>query len=304
MPLTTTARRAAAVALLAVLGLAGLGAAPAAAGTAWTVRTAANDFGADRRNYGYTLDPGGSLTDGLVIANPGTAPLRLSVYAADAFTTEDGRLDLLAQGARSAAVGAWVRPSRPDVTVPAGGSVEVPFTLTLPPGAAPGEYLGGVVTAPAGSGERRGIRIRLRVGGELRPRLSVEDPRVGYAGGGDATVTYTIRNTGNAVLAARQAVSVSGVRAGRIGDSPRLLPGESWKVSVPVHGVTPVLRLTGTIEVVPLLTDASNSIAPLAAVRATASAWGVSWGWALPAIAAGCGLVAAFVALRRRRASR
>ncbi|WP_127358803.1 hypothetical protein [Actinacidiphila soli] len=49
-------------------------------------------------------------------------------------------------------------------------------------------------------------------------------------GKGDATVTYTIHNTGNAILTDRQTVHISGpfgrldVRAGQIDDSPQLLP--------------------------------------------------------------------------------
>ncbi|GAA2214123.1 hypothetical protein GCM10009850_095870 [Nonomuraea monospora] len=285
MPPATIARRLVASALLAALGLAVPWATPASADTPWTVRTAANDFGSDRPNYRYTLDPGGRLTDGLVITNPGTAPLHLSVYAADAFTAQDGRLDLRAQNSRPTAVGAWVHLATADVTVPPGETTEVPFTLTLPQDAAPGEYLGGIVTSPPGGAERLGIRIRLRVGGALEPGLSVRDPQVTYAGGGDATVTYTIHNTGNTALTARQTVTVSGVRADPIGDSPQLLPGDTWKVSVPVHGVHPMLRLTGTIELVPLLTDAANSVAPLTAVKATAAAWAVPWWPVLPLVA-------------------
>ena len=65
--------------------------------------------------------------------------------------------------------------------------------------------------------ERRlGIRIRLRVGGALAPALTIDSLHVGYHGSwnpfskGDATVTYTIHNTGNAIQSAQQAVSVAG----------------------------------------------------------------------------------------------
>ncbi|ETK35524.1 WxL protein peptidoglycan domain-containing protein [Microbispora sp. ATCC PTA-5024] len=319
-PRTTTAALAqvAVAALLATLGLLVTGAGPAAADgdVTWTVRTASNDFGSDRENFSYTLDPGGRIEDALVVANNGAAPLHLAVYAADGFTTKDGRLDLVGRDVSSAKVGAWVHADRPDVTVPPGESAEVPFTLTLPDSAVPGEYMGGIVTVPAeaGHGDRRlGIRIRLRVGGELRPSVSVEDARVRYSGTsnpfgkGDATVTYTIRNTGNAILAARQAVSVSGpfsrlaVRAGRIGDSPQLLPGDTWKVSVPVRGVTPALRLTATISLLPLLTDSAGSVAPLAVVEGTADAWTVPWALLLLLVVVLAGLVAAALAVRRRR---
>lgn len=321
-PRTTAAAgalaRAAAVALLAALGLLAAGAGPASADgeVSWTVTTASNDFGSGRQNYSYTLDPGGRLEDGLVVVNHGTAPLRLAVYAADGFTGEDGGLDLLAGDAKSTRVGAWVHPDRPDVTVPPGESANVPFTVSLPDDAAPGDYMGGIVTAPAeagaAGGRRQGVRIRLRVGGALKPRLSVEDLRVRYSGTsnpfgrGDATVTYTIRNTGNAILAGRQAVSVSGpfgrlgVRSGRIDDSPRLLPGETWKVAVPVHAVAPALRLTATVTLVPLLTDASGSVAPLAPVESGTNAWTVPWAPLLVLVVL-CGVVVAALVARRRR---
>ena len=327
-PRTTTAAGALArvtvVVLLAALGFVGLGAGPAAAAdddVSWTVRTASNDFGSDRQNYSYTLNPGGQLQDGLVVVNHGTTPLHLAVYAADGFTTDAGQLDLVTKDAKSTGVGAWVHADRPDVTVRPGESVEVPFTVTLPADATPGDYMGGIVTSLTQADEADGIdvdrrlavRIRLRVGGELKPSLSVEDLHVHYSGTpnpfgkGDATVTYTIHNTGNAILAARQAASVSGpfgrlgVRAGQIDDSPQLLPGDTWKVSVPVHGVTPALRLTGTVALVPLLTDAADSIAPLAAVETTTHAWTIPWALLLLLVVL-CGLVVvAGLAFRRRR---
>ncbi|GAB3877763.1 hypothetical protein GCM10027612_01070 [Microbispora bryophytorum subsp. camponoti] len=311
--------RAVVVALLAAFGLCGAATSPAAAAdgeVSWTVATAPGDFGSDRPNYSYTLDPGGRIEDGLVVANHGTTPLHLSVYAADAFTTEQGRLDLRGQEAKPAAVGAWVHPDRSDVTVQPGESAEVPFTVTLPGDAAPGEYMGGIVTSPAPSGapdgRRLGIRIRLRVGGELKPSLSVEDLRVRYSGTpnplgtGEATVTYTVRNDGDSILSARQAVALSGpfghwdARAGHIDDSPPLLPGDTWKVSVPVRGVTPALRLTGTVTLVPLLTDAAGSVAPLAAVDGTAHAWTLPWAPLLVVVVL-CGLLVAALASRRRR---
>ncbi len=321
-PRTTTAAtallRSAVVALLAVLAVLGTGAGPAVAAdgdVSWAVRTASNDFGSGRANYGYTVNPGGRVEDALVVVNHGTTPLRLAVYAADAFTDEAGRLDLVAEDAKSTRVGAWVRTDRPDVTVRPGGSVKVPFTLTVPHDAAPGDYMGGIVTSPADgddTGRRLGIRIRLRVGGALEPKLAVRDLRVRYSGTvhpfgkGDATVTYTLHNTGNTILTARQTVSLSGpfgvmtARAGHIDDSPALLPGQTWKVTVPVRGVAPALRSTGTVTLVPLLTDASGSVAPLAGAKTTAHAWTVPWTLLLCLVAL-CASVAAGSVHRSRR---
>jgi hypothetical protein len=301
-------------ALLAVLGLL-IGAGPAAADgdVSWEVSPASGDFGAIRTNYNYTVNPGDQLKDGLLIVNHGTTPLSLNVYAADAFTTEMGRRDLVTKDAKSTRVGVWVHPGQSDVTVQPGASVEVPFTVTLPDDLAPGDYLGGLVTSPNGTADRRrGIQVRLRVG-SLDPALSVEDLRVRYSGAvnpfgkGDATVTYTIHNTGNAIVAARQMVSVSGpfgqsnVRAGQIADSPELLPGETWKVSVPVPGVVPLLSLSGKVAVAPLLTDAANSTSSLTAVETSNHAWAVPWIPLVLLLVILCVLVVAGLAFRRRR---
>ncbi|MEU3978898.1 DUF916 domain-containing protein [Streptomyces sp. NPDC026672] len=311
----------ASVLLLALLGVLAAGLTPAAAADGdaeWTVDTASGDLGTARENYVYTLNPGGRIEDGLVIANHGSAPVELAVYAADGFTARDGALDLVAQGARSTRIGAWVRPERSEVTVAPGRSAEVPFTLALPAATPPGDYMGGVVTSlrqPDGTEQRLGIRVRLRVAGQLRSALAVEDLRVRHAGTanpfgkGDATVTYTVRNTGNTILTARQTVSVSGpfgklrVAAGKVADSPPLLPGDTWKVSVPVRGVTPALRLTGTVALVPLLTDSAGSIAPLAATTSTAHAWTVPWALLVLVVVLVALVVVAVTLLRRRRAA-
>lgn len=302
--------RAAVVVLLATLGLTQ----PAAAADPWTVEPAANDFGAGRESFRYTANPGGQVEDGIVVVNPGTAALHLALSAADAVTTDTGELDLVPEDAASKGVGAWVRLNQDDVLIPPGESVELPFSVALPDDAEPGDYMGGIVTSRAqGDGSQRvGIPIRLRVGGALKPSLALEGVHVDYAdtpnplGKGDATVTYTIRNTGNAILNARQAVSVSGpfgrwdVDAGKLADSPSLLPGDTWKVSAPVHGVTPAVRLTATVSLVPLLTDAAGSTAPLTTVEASGHAWTVPWSL-LVAVVLVCGLVAAGVAFRPRR---
>jgi len=283
--------------LLAALWLSGAVARPAAAAdepARWTVQPAADRFGPGRQDFAYTLGAGGRIEDGVVVVNQGPATLQLALRG----------------------VGAWVRLERDVVTVGPGASITVPFTITPPKSAAAGDHAGGIVTfpvgsaAPAGAGPRHRLPVRLRVSGPLKPALAVDDVHIHYSdtanplGAGDATVTYTIRNTGNVTLTARQAVSAAGPlgswarRAGRIADSPALLPGATWKGSAPLRGVTPALRLKATVAVVPLLADAAGSIAPLPATTATGHALAVPWALLLVVIVVG-GLVG--VALRRAR---
>ncbi|AXI78243.1 WxL protein peptidoglycan domain-containing protein [Peterkaempfera bronchialis] len=320
--------RTAALALLMAFAITGLGAGPALAAAdgdvTWTVRTAANGYGADRSSFSHGVNPGGQVKDAMVVANHGTAPLELAVYAADGFTTDMGQLDLLPRGKKSVGVGAWVHADRDRVVVQPGKSVEVPFTITVPGNATPGDYVGGILTSLTQPDDaeginvdrRLGIRVKLQVSGALKPNLAIEDLHVRYAGSfnpfakGDATVTYTIHNTGNAILSAQQTVSLSGpfgwlrTEAGRIAPPPELLPGESWKVTVPVHGVAPGVSLAATATLTPQLTDASGSTTLLKPVQATTHGWAVPWTLLLLVVVLIAVVVGALVLARRNRARR
>lgn len=287
-----------AVALLAAGGVTGLSAGPALAAegdVTWTVRTASNSYGADRSSFSYAVNPGGTVLDAMVVANRGKTPVELGVYTAAGFTTGTGQLDLRPKDQKATGVGTWVHATGDHVTVAPGKTASVPFKVTVPGNATPGDYVGGIVTslthpdqAQGINVERRlGIRIKLRVGGALTPSLAIEHLHVDYSGPflgrGDATVTYSIHNTGNAVQSAQQAVSVSGpfgslrVSAAAMTAPPELLPGESWKVTVPVHGVSPTVRLAATATLTPLITDASGSKTALKPVHSTTHGWALPW---------------------------
>ncbi|MGC4939617.1 WxL protein peptidoglycan domain-containing protein [Kribbella sp. DT2] len=266
----------------AVLAATSLSAVPASAADApWSVQPADNAFGPDRQNYTYTVAPGEKVDDGLSVVNRGTTALDLAVYAADGFTTDTGQLDLRHQTEKATTVGAWVRPGLTHVKIQPGKSAAVPFTLTVPTDAAPGDHIGGIVTSveQAGSEQRMGVRIQLRVGGELKPQLTVSEVQVHPPlVGGDATVTYTVHNTGNATVSARQTASLAGpfgqlrASATDVADSPALLPGDKWNATVAVKGVAAVLPLSADVTVTPLLTDAAGSTSQLASVDAGAHA--------------------------------
>jgi len=314
------------VALLATVGLLVVATPPVAAtadegDVSWGVRTASNDQGADRQNFGYEIDPGAAVDDAFVISNHDVLPLDLALYGADGFTTEAGQLDVVTQDTESVALGAWIDFAADSVTVPAGESVEVPFTVNVPENAEPGDYAGAVITSLGQPSQeqglsvdrRLGIRIHLRVGGELAPALTVADMRVDYSGTfnpfgtGDATVSYTLENTGNARLTAGQSVSIAGAfgmlpaEATDLGVVPELLPGESWKVSTRIAGVIPTFWLSATTVVT--LESASNETgdASIAPVEATATTWAVPWAMLVLILLAAALVVGAVLLARRVR---
>ncbi|WP_238005353.1 DUF916 domain-containing protein [Dactylosporangium sp. AC04546] len=325
--IVTALARTAAAALLATFAVTGLGATPALAEgeVAWTVRTASNSYGADRSSFSYAVNPGGQAKDAMVVANRGNVPLDLAVYTADGYTTGTGQLDLLTRDKKSVGIGAWIHADGERVAIQPGQTAEIPFTVAVPANATPGDYAGGIVTSltqpDAAQGvnvERRlGIRIKLRVSGALKPGLAIEDLHVDYSGSSwnpfakhDATVTYRIHNTGNAILTAKQAVSVSGpfgwlrADAGEVKSPPDLLPGESWKMTVPVHGVATSGRLAATATLTPLLTDASGSTTSLKQVQASAHSWAIPWALLLLILVLVAAVVGASFLIRRGRAQR
>lgn len=285
-----------AVALAASLLAGAFAAAPSASaeeGAPWDVGTVDGSFGSGRQNYDYAVQPGDRLEDALIVVNNGTTPIDLALYAADAFTTDTGALDLRTRDHAATGVGAWLQLDLDRISLQPGVSAEVPFSLTIPEDAATGSHMGGIVTVPAATSNgiepdrRVAIRAHLRVGDGFRPSLSVEDLSVDYSGDvlgtGLATVTYTIRNTGDTILAAEQSVSVAGpfdafrVTAEPVENTPRLLPDETWGVSVSVRGVVPAGLLAASVTVVPLYTDAAGSTGPLDAVDHTGNGWAIPW---------------------------
>jgi len=299
----TPLRFRAGVAVLASVMAAALVAVPAVAAHAdegdvtWTVRTASNDLGPDRTSFRYTLEPGTEVEDAMVVSNHGDTALDLGVYAADGFTTESGQFDLIVGGAESKNIGVWVQADSDRITIDPGATVEVPFIVSIPENATPGDYAGGIVTSLAETGgtetidvdRRLGIRIGVRVGGDLAPSLAVENVHVDWNGGlnpfagGDATVGYTLHNTGNTTLSAEQHATLTGPfgwfpsTVGAIADPPQLLPGESWTVSVPVRDVPATFLLSASVGVVPVVVEASGSTTSLERVEVGASGAAVPW---------------------------
>jgi hypothetical protein len=175
-------------------------------------------LGNNRPNYSYLSAAGGVIEDGIVIESRSAATLRLKVYAADAYTTPDGLLDLAPAAEPPSDAGAWISFGAPvagaewapeassaagggetatgaeawpgqasvEVTIEPSGAVTVPLRWAVPADAAPGDHAAGIVTsliedASAGAVQvdrRLALRAYVNVSGELTPGLTISDLRV------------------------------------------------------------------------------------------------------------------------------
>ncbi|MGA4849289.1 hypothetical protein ACOBQB_24645 [Streptomyces sp. G5(2025)] len=219
--------------------------------------------------------PGTVLRDTLAVTNPGSKPRTVSLRG----------------------TGAWVRFAQRRVTVPPRTRAEVPFTVTVPEDAVPGDHPGAVVAS--GGGRTVGVRLHLRVGGPTLPALTVERVKVDQDAG---RITYDLVNRGNTVLRPKLAVHADGV-LGTLLDRParplpvELLPGRRVSLSEPWPDAPGLdvadVRLTAT---------ATASDGARARDSATASARFVPWG----AVAGGAAVLLAVAGgavhlVRRRR---
>nr|WP_229860446.1 DUF916 domain-containing protein [Streptomyces litmocidini] len=185
----------------------------------WAVYPAASRLGG--RPYFYlSADPGTTLTDRVTVANKTSAPLTFRLYGADAHNTDrDGGFAVRTRQEKQTGAGAWIKPERTRITVPARSAVTVPYTLTVPADADPGDHPGALVAlderiARGGKGSVAvgvqravGARVYLRVNGPTVPALAVEDvtldqdrPLVPGTRASSALVSYTLHNRGNVTL--------------------------------------------------------------------------------------------------------
>lgn len=319
---------AALVASAAVLSAGAAGAATTSAPSSdadvtWGVRTATNAQGSARDNFAYVVGPGGTVDDAIVVTNHDDQPLDLDLYAADGFTTQSGQLDVLTRGEESSEVGVWTAVGQEHVQIAAGESAEIPFAITVPENATPGDYAGGIITSLAQPAQengitvdrRLGIRVQLRVDGALQPGLVVEGLTVGYASslnpfaGGTATVDYTVRNTGNVRLSGQQSVALYGpfglFRSDIEGvdDVPEILPGESWTVSATAENVFPLAWLATDATIDPAFPAGLESGPDLAMFVTSSGTVAIPWSLLVFIVLVGAALVVLIV-LRRRAGRR
>ncbi|GAA3063011.1 hypothetical protein GCM10020254_03680 [Streptomyces goshikiensis] len=135
------------IALLLLLALTALDLAPAAAADngEWSVRPADSAI-TPRAAFQLPASPGATVSDRAVVTNTTDGALTFRLYVADAHNTErDGGLAVRGVEETQRDVGAWGKPERDVITVPARSSLTVGITLRIPSDASPGDHVGALV---------------------------------------------------------------------------------------------------------------------------------------------------------------
>jgi hypothetical protein len=272
--------------------------------------------GQARDYFVYELARGDSIRDDVRLQNPTDRPLTFRIYTRDAGSAADGigfavgrREDLPVDA------GGWFElpADAAEYTLPPQTAADIPFTLTIPADAGPGDHAAGVVaelvndpSAADGDVEvinRIAARVYIRVAGELRPDMTVSSLTLDYPNsvlntGATATITYSISNVGNVRLSPQVEVVLTDI-FGRTVARPALrnfsdiLPRGTVQVTEVIEDVFPGGRLTAKVT-------ATTAGATPAIASASTSVWALPWVVVI-AIAVIAALTFVVLRLRRRR---
>lgn len=235
----------------------------------WTLTTGGGPDGGEigsRPNFTYQVQPGAVIEDTVVLFNLGNVPMQFQVYATDAFNNADGQFDLLPADDVPVDAGSWVQLVQETIILEPGKQATIPFTLTVPLDATPGDHVGAIVAgsisvADSGSGQlveverRTGTRLYVQVDGELTADLAISSLSTDYAHsanpfGGSAEVSFAVENRGNVRLGGTPVISVGGPlgimkQEIRLDPISELLPGQTIDLTASLDGV-PALFLNST----------------------------------------------------------
>lgn len=229
------------------------------------------NVGSEPAIFAFDLAPGAEGEEVLSLQNRAEQPLRLRVYATDAFNTPDGALEGTAQGAPARGVGAWTSVSASEVDLAPGQRQTLRVRVAVPPGTPPGEHLGMLFVQPPdpvgraqGSGPpgidlsidlemRFGTAIVVRVPGPLTPRYDLGPLAKSYRGR-KVHLAMPLENTGNTFLkpvvgwtvfdpAGRAVASQEATPTGY------LLPGSRLDLALPIATERPLSRGLYRVEV-------------------------------------------------------
>lgn len=272
-----------------------------------------------RSRFSLVVSAGQSVDDTLLVRNTGSTDQTFDLYATDAFNTDDGAFALLEGAATPSDAGTWVafdggsRESSLDLK--AGAQAIVPFTVTVPADATPGDHAGGIVVSlKTTSGQttvdrRLATRLYVRVQGTVTPTLVVRSVTASQPAGGNpfsapTTITAVVENTGDVALTAQAQAYVHTWFGRSVGtpstaDVAELLPGATRTLTFDVGSVGRVGYLAPHVTLTPSAdADAYAFTLPPVDGRGTAAA--------IPWLVVIVVLVAAgtwFLVVRRRRSS-
>ncbi|WP_459804457.1 WxL protein peptidoglycan domain-containing protein [Herbidospora sp. RD11066] len=251
----------------------------------WSVQPATAAGPDGRRWIELSLDPGATVTEHLAVRNFSDGAATFSLKAADGYLTDKGRFNMLQSNQTSKDGGTWIDVQN-EIKVGPNETKVVPFTITVPRNATPGDHPAGIAAAVHSANgtvaveSRVGFRVMMRATGDIKAAVAVSGLSASYDQtwnpftSGTVTVKYTATNEGNVAASGAGAVAVSDLtglaeRDGKA-DVAEIFPGDSRTVETKINGVWALGPMSANVTVTPSVEGGSP-------MSAAVTVWTVPW---------------------------
>ena len=180
--------------------------------------------------FDVTVQPGETVTKKLLVANTGAASQSFVIYATNAFTADGGGFGADVRGVEPNAVTSWINLPEVTVSLDGGKGVEQSFTIAVPHGTKPGQYITAVAAEEADSlGVQGGdlfkqkmryvVPVFITVPGETTAGFAVGDPQLTARTDG-LQVVIPVQNTGDVRVRPKGDIAIFGPDGQRVASIP------------------------------------------------------------------------------------
>jgi hypothetical protein len=164
--------------------------------------------------FDYTAAAGQVIRDAMVMVNVSASPATYRVYAVDSYTSPLSGIVYQDRTAPVSQVGTWISLSTGSVSLRSGESQTVPFTVDVPAGTRPGDYVAAVagdnvtpsMRQGSGSGvtlnvtQRAALAVVIHVPGPGHIGFTLGEPSLHTENGTRQVIDIPMRNTSNVLL--------------------------------------------------------------------------------------------------------
>jgi hypothetical protein len=214
----------------------------------------------DLPRFVFDAEAGQSFQSAVLVKNEGSEPVHVQLYAADARTSVNGDLDFSGRTDVPVGVGLWISIEQPDLTLAAGESQIVPFTVHVPDTARSGNHRAGIMAetiAPevgegvaVDSGQvsvkylfREGLNVRITLPGPTKIEFAIAGVTQA-TDNNDTIFNVEMINSGSEdVQIAGGQIQISDANGKVIGEQPIPLSG----LFLAGDTVSPQVRFTGLL---------------------------------------------------------
>ena len=234
-------------------------------------------IGQGRGFFDVTISPGENLALTAQLSNPSEASITGRSYRADVYSLLNGGFGSRTGADPISGATNWVDYPGGPVTVAAGKTRDQPFTVSVPPGTPPGEYLSSIVAESgaispeaiaAGATQilRTVVAVSIRVPGDLSPAVTI-GAATQEQSGAQTTVAIALNNTGNARLKPQVRLAVNDSGGNELYVREVSMDSFYATTSTGATAILPVALPAGRYRVSVTVSDSSAKLESITAVR-------------------------------------